>query len=228
MCAVAGSVTLLVGCATPSQRNAHQVHTEDVLGHQFEEVRLPVPDEGSLWTDAGGVTLFGDQRARQVGDLVTVRISESPTGELSANTETSRDSSIEAGMPNFLGIMETYGKNHSLDPSKMFTANFKPSFKGEGKNDRSGALDAYLTARVIQVLANGNLRILGRQELRVDNETQYISVSGIIRPEDINTDNQVLSTYVADAKITYSGKGVIADKQRPGWLIRALDRIWPF
>ena len=101
-------------------------------------------------------------------------------------------------------------------------------FKGDGSNSRDGKLDAYITARVIQVLSNGNLRILGRQEIKVNTETQHITVSGIVRPEDINTNNEVLSTYVADARIEYSGQGSIADKQKPGWLMRALDHVWPF
>jgi flagellar L-ring protein precursor FlgH len=216
------------GCMTPKQKEMYQVHNDDVMGHQFEDAEALVPEEGSLWTDVGSSRLFSDSRARRVGDLVTVRISEKPTGKLTAKTETSRDSSIEAGIPNLVGIMETYGKNHSPDEESLFKANFKPSFKGEGTNDRSGELEAYVTARVVQVLTNGHLRIWGKQDIKVNNETQHISVSGIVRPEDIDTDNQVQSTYVADAQITYSGTGVIADKQQPGWLMRGLDRIWPF
>ncbi len=216
------------GCMTPKQKEMYQVHNDDVMGHQVEDGEALVPEEGSLWTDVGSSRLFSDSRARRVGDLVTVRISEKPTGKLTAKTETSRDSSIEAGIPNLVGIMETYGKNHSVDEESMFKANFKPSFKGEGTNDRSGELEAYVTARVVQVLTNGHLRIWGKQDMKVNNETQHISVSGIVRPEDIDTNNQVQSTYVADAQITYSGTGVIADKQQPGWLMRGLDRIWPF
>jgi flagellar L-ring protein precursor FlgH len=223
-----GVLTVASGCVSVSEIKNKQVHTQDVLGHQFEEMKDPVPEEGSLWTEVRGSTLFRDRRACQVGDLVTIRISESPTGELSASTETSRDSSISAGIPNFLGIMETYGQKNSLDPSNMFSANFSPEFKGDGKNERSGAMDAYVTARVTEVLANGNLRILGRQDIMVNNEIQHISITGIIRPEDISTSNQVQSSYVADARILYSGTGNIADKQQPGWMMRALDRIWPF
>lgn len=221
--------TAFYGCVTlPSQKQQMQAHTTDMRGHEFETFSAPVASEGSLWTDGSSKGLFGDMRAMQVGDLVTVRISEKPTGKLSAKTQTSRDSSIQAGIPNLLGVMESYGNNHSLDNDSMFKANFKPSFKGEGSNSRDGELDAYITARVIQVLSNGNLRILGRQDIKVNRETQHITVSGIIRPEDINTNNEVQSTYIADARIEYSGDGPIADKQRPGWLMRVLDRIWPF
>jgi flagellar L-ring protein precursor FlgH len=217
------------GCVTAKQKEMCQVHNEDVMGHQFENTQSLAPEEGSLWTDAGSSRLFSDSRARRVGDLVTVRISEKPTGKLTAKTETSRDSSIEAGIPNLVGVTEKFGsKNSSVDIDSLFKANFKPSFKGEGTNDRSGELEAYVTARVVEVLTNGHLRIWGRQDIKVNNETQHISVSGIVRPEDIDTNNQVQSTYVADAQIMYSGTGVIADKQQPGWLMRGLDRIWPF
>jgi flagellar L-ring protein precursor FlgH len=217
------------GCVTtPSRSKTLQAHTTDIQGYEFETLEAPVPSEGALWADGSSRGLFVDMRAMQVGDLVTIRISEKPKGQLSAKTETSRDSSIDAGMPNLLGIMETYGKNHSLDPAHMFKANMGNSFKGDGSNSRDGELDAYITARVIQVLSNGNLRIVGRQEIRVNTETQHITVSGIIRPEDINTNNEVQSTYIADARIEYSGQGAIADKQKPGWLMRALDHVWPF
>jgi len=221
-------LVLLSGCASTVQRSAPQTHAEDIQEASYSNLEPRVPTEGSLWTETGSDMLFVDMRAREVGDLVTVRISESPTGSLSAKTETSRDSSIEAGIPNLLGIAERYGANHSLDEENLFKANFKPSFTGEGTNERNGSLDAYITARVVQVLPNRNLRILGKQEIKVNNETQYIALSGIIRPHDIDTNNEVQSCYIADARIDYSGKGIIADKQRPGWLMRVLDTVWPF
>lgn len=227
-CIVIVGIMVFSGCVTPAHKKQLQVHTEDIRGHEFETLKSPVPSEGSLWTDAGSALLFVDMRAREVGDLVTIRISEKPTGKLYAKTQTSRDSSIEAGIPNLMGYMSGLSDNHRLDKANLFKANFKPSFTGQGTNNREGELDAYVTARVIQVLANGNLRIFGRQEIKVNNETQHITISGIIRPEDIDTSNEIQSTYVADARIEYSGKGVIADKQRPGWLMRAVDWVWPF
>ncbi len=226
---VAVVMATLSGCATTPQKAAVQTQAEDIQRPRFETFELPLPSEGSLWTDAGSTKLFGDMRASQIGDLVTVRISEKPTGELSAKTETSRDSSMEAGIDDLLGYMKALeGKNSRLDRKSLFKASFKPSFIGEGRNNREGELEAYVTARVVQVLPNGNLRILGKQEIRVNNETQYITLSGIIRPEDIDTNNEIQSAYVADARIAYSGKGVIADKQRPGWLMRVVDNAWPF
>ncbi len=236
ICVAAIGITILSGCATTAQMARPEVHTQETEGPQFETLSPVVPCEGSLWTDAGSTRLFSDMRAREVGDLVTVRISEKPTGKLYAKTQTSRDSSIEAGITDLLGYMKALEEKNKksgastsrLDRTSMFKANFKPSFTGQGTNNREGELDAYVTARVVHVLANGNLRILGRQQITVNNETQYINIAGIIRPEDIDTNNEIQSTYVADARIEYSGKGVIADKQRPGWLMRVLDHVWPF
>jgi len=226
---VAAVMATLSGCATTPPEVSVQAQAEDIQRPRFETFELPLPSEGSLWTDAGSTKLFGDMRASQIGDLVTVRISEKPTGELSAKTETARDSSIGAGIDDLLGYMKALQeKNPNFDRKNMFNADFKSDFIGEGKNNREGQLEAYVTARVIQVLPNGNLRIFGKQEIRVNNETQYITLSGIIRPEDIDTNNEIQSAYVADARIAYAGKGVIADKQRPGWLMRVVDKAWPF
>jgi len=192
-----------------------------------EMYQPPKPYEGSLWTDSG-MNLFGDNRAVKVGDLVTVRISENPKAQLHAKTDTNRESKI-SGSANFLGYLEALkAKNKNLNPASLISTNYKPEFVGEGTSDRDGNMTAYVTARVIRVLPNGNLYISGRREITVDNETQNITISGIVRPEDIDLNNEVQSTYISDAKIEYSGKGIITDQQRPGWMMRLLDSAWPF
>lgn len=226
--AVIGMVSLS-GCATMPGKASVPPPAGDIQGTQLVIYPLPEPSEGSLWADSGSTRLFVDMRAREVGDLVTVEISETPSAKLDANTKTSRDSSIEAGLTDLLGYMQTLEENNKrLDRTSLFKANFKPSFDGKGSSDRSGTVIASITARVVQVLPNGNLRISGKREVRVNNETQYITISGIIRPEDIQQNNVIQSTYIADARVEYAGKGVIADKQRPGWLMRILDHVWPF
>ena len=102
------------------------------------------------------------------------------------------------------------------------------SFDGKGSSDRKGHVKAYVSSAVVAVLPNGNLYINGKREIKVNNETQYITLSGVIRPEDISPTNEIASTFVANAKIAYSGIGAIADKQKPGWLGRILDHVWPF
>lgn len=192
-------------------------------------VKPPVPAEGSLWTESSAA-IFADIKARQVGDTVIVDIVENTSSSIDANTETGRDSRVNAGVTDLFGIMTRLRRNHpDLDPGgKLIGATVGNSFKGEGKSDRKGRVTASIAARVIEVLPNHNIVIWGRREMKVNNETQYITVSGIIRPADIDAKNHVSSTYLADSKIEYSGNGVLADKQKVGWLTRIFDNIWPF
>ena len=110
----------------------------------------------------------------------------------------------------------------------MFDASLVNSFDGSGSTDRVETMTAFMTARVMNVTTNGNLYIEGRRQIRVNNETQFIILSGLIRPTDISPNNTVLSSYIADAKIEYLGSGSVSDKQRPGWLGRIVDVVWPF
>jgi flagellar L-ring protein precursor FlgH len=193
------------------------------------------PAEGSLWTEAGH-RLFLDKRARRVGDTVTIDIVENASSELEANTETSRDSSIDGSISNALGYVRyleeknprfQIGQSGSL-VDQLFKASMENAFKGEAKSDRKGVVTASIGARVIEVLPNGNLVLYGRRETKVNAETQFITVTGLARPEDIDADNRIQSIYIADARIEYFGKGVLADKQKPGIVMRVLDHIWPF
>ncbi len=192
-------------------------------------VKPPTPAEGSIWTESSP-TLFSDIKARQVGDTVIVDIVENTSSSLDANTETSKNTSIDAGVTDLFGVMTKLVRQHpDLDPGgKLIGASVANSFKGEGKSDRKGQVTATIAARVVEVLPNQNIVVWGKREMKVNNETQYITVSGIIRQADIDAKNHVASTYLADARIEYSGRGVIADKQRVGWLTRIFDHIWPF
>jgi flagellar L-ring protein precursor FlgH len=200
---------------------------------QFPSYKPDRPVEGSLWSEATGISLFPDRRARKIGDIVIVRIVEDPEAELNANTKTSRSSSIDAAKLKFFGYMKALAeKNKRLaqNPGEddLFTASLGMNFDGKGSSDRDGHLKAYISAVVQKVLFNGNLYVVGKREIKVNNETQYITLSGIVRPEDISPSNEISSTYVADARITYAGIGPVADKQKPGWLGRIVDYVWPF
>ncbi len=192
-------------------------------------VKPPLPSEGSLWTEASP-TLFSDIKARQVGDTVIVDIVENTSSSLDATTETGKDTSMDAGVSEFFGAMTKLLRHHpDLDSTgKLIGASVANSFKGDGKSNRKGQVTATIAARVLEVFPNRNIAIWGRREMKVNNETQYITVSGIIRQGDIDSMNHVASTYLADARIEYSGKGVIADKQKVGWLTRIFDHVWPF
>jgi flagellar L-ring protein precursor FlgH len=209
------------------------IQTGKIQKPKFSVYEPPKPEEGSLWSEMSEVGLFQDMKARKVGDIVTVRIVEDPEAELNANTKTSRSSSIDASKLKFLGYMKALAEKNSRlaqDPGTddLMLASLGTKFDGKGSSDRDGHVKAYITAVVEKVLFNGNLYINGQREVRVNNETQYITLSGVVRPKDITSSNEVSSTYVADARITYSGSGPVADKQRPGWLGRVVDYVWPF
>jgi flagellar L-ring protein precursor FlgH len=223
----------LTGCAG-SLKSASDMNGNKMVHHrQFPSYTPPLPAKGSLWSEASGISLFPDRRARKIGDIVIVRIVEDPEAELNANTKTSRSSSIDAAKLKFFGYMKALAeKNPRLaqNPGEddLFSASLGMNFDGKGSSDRDGHLKAYISAVVEKVLFNGNLYVVGKREIKVNNETQYITLSGIIRPEDISTTNEISSTYVADARITYAGIGPVADKQKPGWLGRIVDHVWPF
>jgi len=198
----------------------------------------PDPSAGaSLWNENFYQEFCKDMRAFRVGDLVTVSIVETSQATKKANTKTARDSSIDAGIDNAFGwenkIKEltsfgNSGVRSALDPTSLAKASIKNNFTGSGETSRDESMTASITARVVDVMPNGNLFIQGVREIKVNNEVQFITLSGLIRPVDISPDNTVLSSYIADAKISYAGRGAVSDKQRPGWLTRVIDFIWPF
>jgi flagellar L-ring protein precursor FlgH len=185
----------------------------------------------SLWRETAYRDLFKDLRAYQVGDLVTVNIVETSKASKKADTKTARQSSIKAGIINALGWEGKVGKigvPAEFDNVAMFKASMKNDFSGSGETSRNETMTASITARVMEVTPNGNLFIKGTRHVKVNNENQIITLTGMIRPVDISPDNTVLSSYIADARIAYSGKGPVSDKQRPGWLMRIVDHVWPF
>lgn len=184
---------------------------------------LPGPTEGSLWpSDRTSLSLFQDTKASRVGDVVTVRIVENAQGSKNAKTASERTSSVEASTDAFLAIPASTANRLQAD------ASYTGSFDGSGATSRSGALTADVTAVVTEVLPNGNLRIEGRREVVINAEKERILVSGVIRPEDIGPRNRIVSTVIADARIEYTGVGVVSDTQRPGWMLRILAWLWPF
>lgn len=188
------------------------------------------PSDGSLWQDnAPLISLFSDQKARQVGDIVTIKIMESSTATNKASTGTDRSSSLSASLDAFFNAEKRYPADQPFfNPFAKVAGGFESEFEGTGTTKRSGDLNAYITALVTQVLPNGNLVLNGSREVLINNENQIIQLTGVVRPRDVDADNQVLSTYVADARISYSGTGVINDRQKPGWLTKVLMTVWPF
>jgi flagellar L-ring protein precursor FlgH len=200
----------------------------------------PAVDDGSLWNDNSLFSdMFKDVKARKVGDIVTIKIEESSQATNKADTKTGRTSSLEAGIDKLFGLEDWY-QNHVLDwysdswpkvnpfGNPSVKGSISSDFDGTGTTSRSGDLSAFMTAQITEVLPNGNLRIIGSREVMVNNENQLIILSGVVRPRDITPENIILSTYISEAKIAYSGTGIVDDRQRPGWLANLLNTVWPF
>ncbi|MGI6657740.1 MAG: flagellar basal body L-ring protein FlgH [Desulfobulbus sp.] len=218
-CALA-ALLLMTGCATTSM----EVTPLEPL--EAPVATTPRPQSpGSLWTGDESNWL-SDIKAHKVGDIVTVIIKEKAVASKQASTNTERSSSISAGIPTLFGLEKSLGS--SINPKSMVSASADNDFAGSGKTTRAENLDATLTTQVIEVYPNGNLKIRGGKSVTVNNENQIIYLTGIVRSHDVTTGNTVDSSNILNAQISYTGKGVISDKQRPGWLTRILDHAWPF
>ena len=162
---------------------------------------------------------------------MTVIISESSSASKESSTSTDRSTSISAGIPNFFGLEndDIWSESHNpIDISNLVSADFSNSFDGNGSTTRKEDLTASLTTQVIGKYSNGQLKIRGGKEVMVNNEVQVIYLTGIIRPVDITAANTVHSSKILNARISYTGKGAISDKQQPGWAMRIIDTVWPF
>lgn len=237
---VAGIALLLpdlYGCSN-GLREARELREAPMPPRYVESKSTEVkPTEGSLWRD--NASLFEDRKARRVNDLVTILITETTTATKKASTNTSNTSSASYPTPSIFNIdkmdfgiqnLPVIGpglyKNNKFNPNASGSST--GSYTGTGDTTRQGTLTATITAKVVEVLPNNNLVLESRKEVLVNNEKEIIVLRGIVRPDDISTNNTVLSQYVADAQIYMIGDGAIADKQSQGWLVRFLDGIWPF
>lgn len=174
----------------------------------------------SLWTERSG-SLVTDIRARHAGDIVTILIDERATAEKGAETDLSRDSSFASTLtpPNFTKPKAL--KEFLLNLQTSGQANSK--YTGEGRTSRTDRATATISARIMRVLDNGDLLLEGRRMVKVNDETQTIVVSGVVRPWDIGSDNTVLSSRIADGEVRLEGHGTVSDRQRPGLIQRIFD-----
>lgn len=216
----------IAGCATPEPKKL------DISKIPVQRTNIPVA-EGSLWPGENSRNaLFQDLRARNIGDIITIVVSEKTSAIKQASTSTARDSNADIGVSELFGLPLNMGARNFLNQGNPFNPEvrsaYSTDFNGTGSTKRSGELSAVITARVVEMLPNGNLVIEGKKDTIVNNELQYIVLSGIVRPEDITDSNTIASSLISDARIEYSGMGVLADEQRPGWLRRFLDNTWPF
>lgn len=220
---------LFVGCSQARVRFSPKSSGQEMLREveQLSEAGLSQPvSVGSLWPADDHVFFYADKKALREGDILTISIVETATATNSADTDLSRSSSITARANSILGAKGRF--LGSLLGTNLLDATSENAHVGSGTTSRTGKLTASMTVVVQRVLANGNLVVQGSRDVVVNHEEQFMTLTGIVRPEDINRNNVVLSTHVANARITIGGIGVVDDKQKSGWGIWIFDWLWPF
>jgi flagellar L-ring protein precursor FlgH len=198
----------------------------------YKPVQMPMPtpqaasyNPNSLWRN-GSRAFFKDQRARQIGDILTVTVNITDKATFDNETKRSRSNKEDSGVTDFL-FKSKVPASVGL-PGRILTADSTATSEGSGKVDRKEALQTNVAAVVTQVLPNGNLVVEGKQEVRVNFEIRELIVAGIVRPEDIQSDNTIDSTKIAQARIAYGGRGQLTDVQQPRYGQQVLDVLLPF
>ena len=207
-----------------------------VLAKDYKPVSLPMPapelterTSNSLWT-AGRQTFFKDQRAANVGDIITVVIDIDDKAEVDNTSERSRSNSENAELNSLLGYEQSLGQilPEAIDNTSLVDGASTSSSSGSGSIDREEKIEVQVAALVTQILPNGNMVLHGRQEIRVNFEVRELQIAGIIRPEDITSDNTVSYEKIAEARIAYGGRGHITDVQQPRYGHQLYDILFPF
>jgi flagellar L-ring protein precursor FlgH len=198
----------------------------------YKPVQMPMPkpeavsyNANSLWRN-GSRSFFKDQRAHQIGDLLTVSVNITDQANFANETIRSRDTTEDSGITAFLGSA-LLGSGAAL-PGRLLTADSTSSYDGKGTIQRQETLQTNIAAVVTQLLPNGNLVVEGKQEIRVNFEKRELIVAGIVRPEDIQSDNTIDSSKIAQARIAYGGHGQITDVQQPRYGSQVMDVLLPF
>jgi flagellar L-ring protein precursor FlgH len=199
----------------------------------YKPVQMPMPkpetvsyNANSLWRN-GSRAFFKDQRAARIGDLLTVTVNITDKANIANETQRSRTNKEDSGITDFIGA-QTITQPLKILPGRILTADSTANSDGKGSVNRQEALQTNVAAVVTQVLPNGNLVVEGKQEIRVNYEIRELIVAGIVRPEDIQSDNTIDSSKIAQARIAYGGRGQIMDVQQPRYGQQVMDVLLPF
>jgi flagellar L-ring protein FlgH len=202
----------------------------------YRPVSMPMPaaqpagqQPNSLWR-TGARAFFKDQRASKVGDILTVVVNIADSGTISNTTQRSRAMGEEAAATAFLGYESSAHQflPEAVNPGNLVNVDSTSSHRGAGSVTRTEAITMRVAAVVTQILPNGNLAIMGRQEVRVNFEVRELQIAGVIRPEDIASTNTITSDKVAEARVSYGGRGQITDVQQPRYGQQLYDILFPF
>jgi len=216
----AAALLALAGCAMqPSHDDAEWAATPP---SQPEVAAAPA--DGAIYHDAQGMELFADPRAHRAGDILTIVLVESTQASKKASTSTSKKDKADLAAPTIMG----HGVSINGNPLSA-GLDGERTFDGNGSSSQSNQLTGQITVTVAQRLSNGNLMVRGEKWLTINQGQELVRIAGIVRPQDISPDNSVPSTRVADARISYTGRGTLADANTRGWLSRFFNSKWmPF
>lgn len=202
----------------------------------YRPVSLPMPkgeilpnNPNSLWR-SGATAFFKDDRAKKVGDILTVKLSLDDKASLANKTTRARNDKESANITNLLGLEGRFSQilPKGVNPAAMLNAGNNHTTSGDGKIDRSEKINLTFAAVVTQILPNGALVILGRQELMVNSELRELRLSGVVRPEDIESDNTITNDRIAEMRVAYGGRGSLSNLQQPRWGMQLWDILFPF
>lgn len=213
------ALILLAGCEALPKR--------DPAFAPVQPANLKPPEKvtGAIFQTGYDVRLFEDHSARRMGDILTVLLEENTKAKKRADLDTAKDNSISVTAPNIAGIDPSilFGR----DLSATLASNHK--FEGEGQANQSNSLKGDISVTVVDVFPNGNLRVRGEKRVTLNDGSEYIRFSGIVRPIDISSANTISSSKVADATIMYTGDGAVADSSKLGWFAKFfLSPVFPF
>jgi len=219
---------LMSGCAAQKPRPVTEASAEI----PFPELPPKVQTDGAIYYQQGfGSLLFGDVRARHVGDIITVTLSEQTHATKEATTSTAKDNSVDVKTPTLFGNALKFstpfqgGQNSSLETGLSSSK----SFDGSGTSAQSNQLTGSISAVVTEVMPNGYLKIRGKKVISINQGNEFIELTGVVRPVDVSPDNSISSRLVANARISYTGDGAISEASNMGWLAGFFNSgWWPF
>jgi flagellar L-ring protein precursor FlgH len=215
----------------PPEINKVNVYNKDNLDEVYSKT-VQNKDESlssnSLWTPDSKTFFFRERKAKDVGDILKIKIVIEDKAKLNNKTTKSRKSGKDFGMPNLFGLENTIKNKIPADPKKLMKIDSDSNSTGDGQIDRKETISTNIAATIIRILPNGNFLITGSQEIRVNYELREITVAGIVRPEDIGSDNSVDLDQIAEARVSYGGRGQISQYQQDPYGKQILDIISPF
>lgn len=212
-------LSFLAGCAS----NATKARNHPEFAITYPAIEQPLPsDSGSIFQSSRGMALFEDEKARQVGDIILVELAERTNASTSASSSTSKSSSTNASVGSVLGR----GVTDAGIPLLGLDTSSGKDFSGNGDSQQSNSLTGTIAVTVSQVLSNGYLVVRGEKLISINQGDEYVRLSGILRPKDIDASNTVASSQLANAQIVYGGNGTLANANEMGWLDRILQSSW--